>query len=340
MTGPLKGLTIIELVGIGPGPFAGMMFADHGARVIAVERAAHSSQIPKDINRRGKEIIQLDLKNETDKDKLIQLVRGADGLFEGFRPGVMEKLGLGPKDLAPLNPRLVYGRMTGWGQDGPLAYTAGHDINYIALTGALEAMGPRAAPPPVPLNLIGDYGGGAMMLCFGMLAALLNAQKTGKGRVVDTAITDGTISLMSLFMSLDASGIWSHDREGNFLDGAAHFYGTYETVDERFMAVGAIEPQFMAAFLSLMDLPQSWLMDHMNPSKWSEFKETLRHQFKSRTQKEWTTLFDGSDACVSPVLSLKDAPHHPHNKARGSFLEKDGHIEPAPAPRFMPLDGC
>ena len=338
MTGPLDGLTIIELVGIGPGPFAGMMLADHGARVIAVERKGGGGQIPRDINRRGKDFVTLDLKDTADKARFLDLVREADALFEGFRPGVMEKLGLGPKDLAPINPRLVYGRMTGWGQDGPLAHTAGPDINYIALTGALEAMGERGAPPPVPLNLVGDYGGGAMMLCFGMLAALLDAQKTGKGRVVDAAITDGTISLMSLFMSLDASGLWSHARESNFLDGAAHFYGTYATKDDRFIAVGAMEPHFMATFLKRMDLPQDWLTDHMNPNKWSEFKIDLTERFKTRTRDEWAALFEGSDACVTPVLSLKEAPMHAHNQVRRSFHFKNGMLEPSPAPRYSPLD--
>lgn len=336
--GALSGITIVELVGIGPGPFAGMMLADHGARVIAVDKkGGASSLLTVDINRRGKEWLELDLKDQTDRAQLLDLVKSADGLIEGFRPGVMEKLGLGPDDLSTVNPRLVYGRMTGWGQDGPMAQMAGHDINYIGLTGALHAMGSADTPPPVPLNLIGDYGGGAMMLAFGMLAALLSARETGKGAVVDAAMTDGTAALMSLFWSLKASGLWSDTRGDNFLDGGAHFYGTYACSDGRFMAVGPIEPHFMMIFIQTLGLDPAILGDHMNRAKWPDLKQLVADAFKAKPRDHWAQVFDGLDACVTPVLSLSEAPDHPHNKTRQTYQTVDGVVQPAPAPKITPF---
>lgn len=333
--GPLAGYRIIEVVGIGPGPFAGMMFADMGADVIAVDRKGSDASILKtDINRRGKRSISLDLKSDDGRATFLDLCKTADALFEGFRPGVMEKLSLGPDDVASVNPKLVYGRLTGWGQTGPLSQTAGHDINYIALSGALHAMGPKDGPPTAPLNLVGDYGGGGMMMAFGLVCALLEAQKSGKGQTVDVSMVEGASALMSIFHSLKASGMWAPARGVNLLDGGAHFYGTFETADGKYVSLGAIEPQFMQAFINKTGLDASWMNKHMNPAEWPKLRIELKTMFKTKTSKEWEALLDGSDACFAPILPFWEADKHPHNKARESFIEVDGLTQPAPTPRF------
>lgn len=333
--GPLAGYRIIEIVGIGPGPFAGMLFADMGAEVIAVDRPGKSAMdMPVDINRRGKRSIELDLKSADGKAAFLKLCETADALFEGFRPGVMEKLGLGPDDVAAANPKLVYGRMTGWGQTGPLAKTAGHDINYIALSGALHAMGPAGKPPVAPLNLVGDYGGGAMMLAFGLVSALLEAQKSGKGQTVDVSMVEGASLLMSMFHSMAASHRWAPMRGVNLLDGGAHFYGTFETKDSEFVSFGAIEPHFMQVFVDKAGLDESWMQNHMNPGEWPRLKEELATLFRTRTAAEWQSLLEGTDACFAPVLPFWEAHKHPHNMARESFVDIEGMIQPAPAPKF------
>lgn len=334
--GPLAGIRIIEVVGIGPGPFAGMMLADMGAEVILVDRAGPPSltDLAVDINRRGKKSICLDLKSADDKETFLKLCETADGLFEGFRPGTMEKLGLGPDDVTARNKRLVYGRMTGWGQTGPLAKTAGHDINYISLSGALHAIGPADTPPTVPLNLIGDYGGGGMMLAFGMVCALLEAKSSGKGQTIDVSMVEGSAALMSIFHSLKASGLWNGARGHNMLDGGAHFYGTFETSDGQFVSLGAIELPFMQVFVEKAGLDASWLSKHMNANEWPALKKELQTLFSSKTRNEWQKLLDGTDACFAPILSLDEAPAHPHNQARQSFIDINGVPQPAPTPNF------
>lgn len=332
--GPLSGYRIIEVVGIGPGPFAGMMFADMGAEVIAVDRTGSGGILKVDINRRGKRSIALDLKSDEGREAFLKLCETADALFEGFRPGVMEKLSLGPDDVATVNPKLVYGRLTGWGQTGPLAQSAGHDINYIALSGALHAIGPKDAPPTVPLNLVGDYGGGGMMMAFGLVCALLEAQKSGKGQTVDVSMLEGSSALMSIFHSLMASGLWAPARGINMLDGGAHFYGSYETADGKYVSFGAIEPQFMMAFIEKTGLDASWLNKHMDPSSWPALRSELEILFKSKPSEEWEALLSGSDACFAPILPFWEAHKHPHNAARGSFIDIDGIKQPAPTPKF------
>jgi len=332
--GPLSGYRIVEVVGIGPGPFAGMMFADMGAEVIAVDRPGGGTMLPVDINRRGKRSIELDLKSEDGKTAFLKLCETADALFEGYRPGVMEKLGLGPDDVAAVNPKLVYGRMTGWGQTGPLANTAGHDINYIALSGALHAVGPADGPPTVPLNLMADYGGGGMMLAFGLVCALLEAQKSGKGQTIDVSMVEGSSALMSLFHSLKASGLWAERRGVNMLDGGAHFYGTFETSDGEFISLGAIEPQFMQVFIEKTGLDATWMQNHMNPAEWPRLKSELADLFKTKRSAEWQELLGGTDACFAPILPFWEACKHPQNAARNSFVEIDGLMQPAPTPKF------
>jgi alpha-methylacyl-CoA racemase len=333
--GPLQGLRIIEMGGIGPGPFCGMLLADMGADVVCVERTAPPLMDPKtDIMRRGKRTITLNLKQEGDRETLLRLVERADALFEGFRPGVMEKLGLGPEECLARNPRLVYGRMTGWGQSGPLASAAGHDINYISLTGALHATGPRGGKPVPPVPPAGDFGGGAMFLVFGLACALLEAQKSGQGQVVDTAMTDGTALLMALFHSMDAQGAWVQRRGSNLLDGGAHFYGAYETSDGKYVSLGAIEPQFYAELIRIAKLDPADFEQQMDRRRWPELQAKLEALFKTRTRDEWCDLMEGTDTCFAPVLNLHEAPDHPHNKARGTYIEVSGMVQPGPAPRF------
>ena len=331
----LKGIKIIEIAALGPAPFAGMMLADMGADVILVERKADpkKNRVP-DCNRRGKRSIALNLKNADDVEKLLQLAEKADVLFEGFRPGVMERLGLSPDILQQRNPRLIIGRMTGWGQYGPLAHAAGHDINYISLTGALRAISRKGQKPVPPLNLVGDYGGGGMFLVTGILAALVERQNSGKGQVIDVAMTDGSAVLMSVFNTLHAQGIWQTEQGVNALDSGAHFYEVYETSDQKYISIGPIEPAFYNLLIEKTGLDANEFAAQYDPSKWSALKEKLSEFFKSKTQNEWCELLEGTDVCFAPVLNFIEAQKHPHNIARKTYIELDGMVQPAPAPRF------
>ena len=333
--GPLKGIKVIEMAGIGPGPFSGMLLADMGAEVIVVERKADPKKrrLP-DCSRRGKRSIALNLKTEEGVETLLKLVEKADVLFEGFRPGVMERLGIGPNICLARNPKLVYGRMTGWGQTGPLAKAAGHDINYISLSGALYAMGRKEENPVPPLNLVGDYGGGGMFLVMGILAALLEAKNSGKGQVVDAAMTEGSSVLMAMFHSLHAMGMWSPKRGVNLLDTGAHFYDVFETKDEKYVSIGSIEPQFYALLMQKANLDADTFGFQMNQKEWPAMKEKLITIFKTKTQSEWCELMEGTDVCFAPVLNFIEAQQHPHNVARNAFIKVDGMSQPAPAPRF------
>ncbi len=321
MPGALAGLTIVEMAGLGPGPFAGMMLADHGARVTRIERPGNLS-VPNDPLTRNRESIALDLRQEAGRAIVCRLASTADGLIEGYRPGVMERLGLGPDALIAANPKLVYGRVTGWGQDGPLAQEAGHDINYLALTGLLSCIGEADRPPVPPLNLVADYAGGGMMLAFGMVAALLHASKTGEGQVVDAAMTDGAALIGAMVFGLRAAGLWEGGRGGNLLDGGDPVYGCYLCADGRFVAVGAIEPQFRAALYAGLEVPPG------SP------RDVMAAAFLRRSRDEWVTAFARSDSCVAPVLDLGEAPDHHHHAARGTFIALGGVIQPGPAPRL------
>ncbi len=335
--GPLAGVKVIEMRGIGPGPYAGMLLADMGAEVIVVDRssAAQGISMPSryDVNSRGKKSIALDLKQAAGLDALLKLVEQADILFEGYRPGVAERLGFGPEVCQQRNPGLIYGRMTGWGQTGPLAKAAGHDINYISLTGSLAAIGGADKPVP-PLNLVGDYAGGSLFLVMGILAALFEKQTSGKGQVVDAAIVDGSASLMSIFYTLNNLGLWSTRRGANMFDGAAHFYDTYETSDGKFVSIGSIEPQFYALLLEKACLDPEIFRDQGEMAQWPLLKQRLVEIFKTRSRDEWCELMEGSDICFAPVLDFKEAPQHPHNIARSTYVEIEGLEQPAPAPRF------
>ncbi len=333
--GPLAGVKVIELAGIGPGPFAGMLLADLGAEVISVERASDPKKIRfPECSRRGKKSIALNLKSTEGVETLLGLIEHADMLIEGFRPGVMEKLGLGPEQCHAKNARLIYGRMTGWGQSGPLSQVAGHDINYISLTGALHAMGRAGEKPVPPLNLVGDFGGGSMFLIMGMLAALYEAQKSGQGQVIDAAMTDGSALLMSMFNSLHAMKMWSPKRGVNLLDSGAHFYETYETSDGKYISVGSIEPQFYALLMEKCQLDPEVFGDQHNPASWSDLKGKLTEIFKTKTRDEWCELMEGTDVCFAPVLDFLEAQSHPHNLERETYIEVDGVVQPAPGPRF------
>ncbi|WP_114228029.1 MULTISPECIES: CaiB/BaiF CoA transferase family protein [Sphingomonas] len=321
MAGPLAGLTIVELAGLGPGPFAAMMLADHGARVIRVERQGNLS-VPNDPLTRNRESIALDLKQEEGRAIVRRLAERADGLIEGYRPGVMEKLGLGPDALLAANPRLVYGRITGWGQEGPLAQTAGHDINYLGLTGLLSCIGTADRPPMPPLNLVADYAGGGLMLAFGMVSALLAVQRGGPGQVIDAAMTDGAALTGAVIFGLRAAGMWRDERGANLLDGGDPIYGCYACADDRHVSVGALEPQFRAALFEGLGLAGA-------PSK-----AEIAAAFASRPRADWLERFAGTDACVGPVLGLGDAPDDPHNRARGTFIKVGGVTQPGPAPRY------
>ncbi|WP_421788898.1 CaiB/BaiF CoA transferase family protein [Hyphobacterium sp.] len=335
MSRPLDGIRVIELAGIGPGPLAGQLLADLGADVISIDRKAEPVMMerPKDANRRNKRSIAINLKAEGASDIVLKLCETADILFEGFRPGVAERLGLGPDNVHAVNPALVYGRLTGWGQDGPLSDRAGHDINYISITGALDAIGSKDKPVP-PLNLVGDYAGGSLMLVYGMMAALVKAKSTGKGDIVDAAMTDGSAAIMSLIHSLRAGGLWKDEREANLIDGGTPFYRCYETADGKFMAVGSIEPQFFAELITGLGLSEDWLARQYDQTAWPGLQAELESVFKTKSRKEWTAHFETTDACVSPVLTMGEAPGHPHNQARGTFVEQDGYLQPAAAPRF------
>ncbi|MES5824223.1 CaiB/BaiF CoA-transferase family protein [Streptomyces sp. RG80] len=335
--GPLAGCRVLELAGIGPGPFAGMTLADLGAEVVRVDRPGGSGLFPGfehvDVLNRGKKSVLLDLKRPDAVRAVLDMAARADILIEGYRPGVAERLGLGPDDCLARNPRLVYGRMTGWGQDGPLARLAGHDIGYIALTGALHAVGRAGGPPQIPLNLVGDFGGGGTYLVIGVLAALREAERTGRGQVVDAAIVDGTAHLLAGTHMMLATGTWQDERGVNLLDGGAPFYAVYETSDGRHMAVGALEPKFYAELLAVLGLDEDPAAQH-DRTGWPRLRERLAAAFASRTQDEWAKAFSTSDACVAPVLSLREASNHPHIRARGTLVERDGVLQPAPAPRF------
>ncbi|NMQ19107.1 CoA transferase [Candidatus Competibacter phosphatis] len=337
--GPLQGIKVVEFAGLGPVPFSGMVLSDLGAEVVQINREANAPEInlfapEKNIPNRGRRIVRLDLKASADMATALRLIERADMLIEGFRPGVMERLGLGPELCLARNPRLVYGRMTGWGQTGPLAQTAGHDINYLALSGALHAIGRADGGPTPPLNLIADYGGGAMLLLVGLLAALLEAGKSGQGQVVDAAMSDGSALLMAAIYSLKAMGYWSDRRESNFLDGGAHFYDTYQCADGKWLAVGPIEPHFYRILLEGCGVTDPDPRQQWHPKSWPTMKERLRAALRTKNRDEWCALFEGSDACVTPVLGLEEAPTHPHNQARQTFVEHAGLVQPAPAPRF------
>jgi alpha-methylacyl-CoA racemase len=331
-SGPLAGFRIVEFAGIGPGPFACMMLADMGAEVVALDRPeARKNQ--KSAAARGRKAVEIDLKSKAALAQTLDLLEHADALVEGFRPGVMERLGLGPDVVLARNPRLVYGRMTGWGQDGPLAQAAGHDINYISVTGALAAIGPTERPTP-PLNLVGDFGGGALYLVVGVLAALLEAKKSGKGQVVDAAMCDGAASLMSMFYDFAAIGRWTHERESNFLDGGAHFYGVYQCACGHFISIGSIEPQFYALLRQLAGLSDPAFDAQMEREAWPSLREKLDAVFKTKTRDEWCKIMEGTDVCFAPVLTVAEAPLHPHMVARNTFVQRHGVTQPAPAPRF------
>jgi len=339
--GPLSGVKVIEVAGIGPGPFCGMLLADLGADVVRVDRPGGGlTVVPRDreLVNRGKRSIEVDLRSTDGAARVLALVEKADVLFEPFRPGVAERLGIGPDTCLELNPRLIYGRMTGWGQDGPLASTAGHDIAYIAPTGALHAIGPAAGPPSPPLNLLGDFAGGSLYLAVGILAALHETRQSGRGQVVDAAIVDGVAHLMTMFYGMLDDGVWRDEREANLIDGAAPFYRSYETSDGKHMAVGAIEPQFYAEFSKLLGIELE-PSDQMDPQSWQATIECVAAAFATRTRQEWTEIFDGSDACVAPVLGISEARTHPHLVARKVFVDQHGAVQPAPAPRFSRTPG-
>jgi alpha-methylacyl-CoA racemase len=337
MPGALEGITIIELAGIGPAPFTGMMLADHGARVIRIDRPGTAARgaLKFDASLRNRDHVEFDLKSDEGRAQVLEMVREADGLIEGFRPGVLERMGLGPDVLLEANPRLVIGRMTGWGQDGPMANAAGHDINYIALAGSLHTFGRAGEKPTPPLNAVGDYGGGGMMLAFGMLAGILSARTTGKGQVVDCAMVDGGALLATLIWSLHSTGRWEDGRGRNILDTGAAYYETYETADGKFVAIGPVEPQFYAELLERLGISgDPDFADQNDRAAWPRMKERLTQIFLGKTRDEWCALLEGSDVCFAPVLSLAEAPKHPHNVARGTFIEAAGITQPAPAPRF------
>ena len=336
MSGPLQGVRIVEMSGLGPAPFACMMLADLGAEVICVDRLSAGDArgpVAADIFRRGKRSMALDLKQPGALQAVLKLIDSADVVVEGFRPGVMERLGLGPDVCLSRNPRLVYGRMTGWGQSGPMAAAAGHDINYIALSGALHAIG-TIGQPLAPLNLVGDFGGGGMLLAVGVLSAVLSARATGKGQVVDAAMTDGSALLMTMIYGWKAAGQWIDRRGVNMLDGGAHFYGTYQCSDGEWIAVGSIEPQFYALLVEKAGLQDVDLAAQRDRATWPQMRERLAEAFARRTRAQWCELMEGSDVCFSPVLSMTEAPGHPHNAARQTFVDVQGVTQPAPAPRF------
>lgn len=337
--GPLHGFKIIEMSSIGPVPFCGMLLADMGADVVRIDRAGTPAAHSQNPVNRGRRSIALDLKQDNDRQLLLSLIDKADALIEGYRPGVMERLQLGPGICLARNPRMVFGRMTGWGQDGPLAAAAGHDLNYIALSGALHAMSGRSAQPHPPLNLVGDYGGGALYLAMGVLAALLEASRSGKGQVVDTAMTDGAASLMTLFYGMLNAGQWQTTPGANLLDGGVPWYDCYRCADGKFISVAALEPQFYAELLQRCALPTENLQERANPLKWPQQRAQLEQLFASKTRDEWCQLLEGTDVCFAPVLDMTEAPLHEHNRSRQTFVPDQGGWQPAPAPRFSRTPG-
>ena len=333
-SGPLRGLRVVEFAGIGPVPFAAMLLADMGADVVRIVRPGTPALDKRDIVERGRRVVVLDLKAPAALESALDLIEHADALLEGFRPGVLERLGLGPDVALARNPRLIYGRMTGWGQTGPLAHAAGHDIDYIALTGALHAIGEQGRGPVPPLNLLGDFGGGALYLIVGVLAAVLEAQRSGRGQVVDAAIVDGAASLMTFIYAALARGAWRDERGGNLLDGGAPFYTTYRCADGKYIAVGALEPQFHEVLIARLGLDEQAFKERLNPESWPRLRQVLQQTFAQRTHREWCDLLEGTDACFAPVLALEEAAAHPHMAARKVFDAVDGVLCPAPAPRF------
>jgi alpha-methylacyl-CoA racemase len=345
MSGPLQGVRVIEVAGIGPGPFAAMLLSDMGAEVLRLDRA-QAVRTPlddtpsRDLLARGRRSVGVDLKNPDGAEVVLRLVESADVLVEGFRPGVAERLGIGPDECLARNPRLVYGRMTGWGQDGPLAQAAGHDINYIALAGALHPIGRAGEGPVPPLNLVGDFGGGGMLLAFGVVCALVERERSGQGQVVDAAMVDGAAVLTTMFHSLMAVGMWTTERGRNLLDTGAHFYDSYECADGEYVSIGSIEPQFYAELRRLAGFDDAAYDAQLDRDAWPTLKERVAEVFRTKTRDEWCTLMEGSDVCFAPVLSLAEAPQHPHNVARGTFTEVAGIVQPAPAPRFSRTPGA
>jgi len=337
--GPLSGLKVLEFAGIGPGPFCGMLLSDLGADVVRVDRKGSGRAAPWDITARGRRSVALDLKQPAAVETCLKLMETADAVFEGFRPGVMERLGLGPEIALKRNPKLVYGRMTGWGQTGPYASAAGHDMNYIAITGALHAIGTQEKPVP-PLNLVGDFGGGALYLAFGLLAGVIQARETGRGQVIDCAMSDGAASLMAMFYGFKASGAWQEQRRSNLLDGGAHFYDTYQCADGRWVSIGSIEPQFYALLLEKTGIADPEFARQMDRSLWPKLREKLAAVIAGKTQAEWTQIMADTDVCFAPVLDLDEAPKHPHNVARETFVDVAGVVQPAPAPRFSATPGA
>ncbi|NQE64056.1 CaiB/BaiF CoA-transferase family protein [Caulobacter sp. RHG1] len=337
--GPLSGLKIVEFAGIGPGPFCGMLLSDLGADVIRIDRKGQGRSSPADITARGRRSVALDLKNPEAIETCLKLLESADGLIEGFRPGVMERLGLGPDVVLARNPKLVFGRMTGWGQTGPYAKAAGHDMNYIAITGALHAIGTEAKPVP-PLNLVGDFGGGALYLAFGLLAGVIHARSTGQGQVIDCAMSDGAASLMAMFYGFKAGGMWNEGRRTNLLDGGAHFYDTYECSDGKWISIGSIEPQFYLLLLEKTGITDPQFQHQMSREEWPELREKLAVVIKTKTRDDWCAIMDATDVCFAPVLSMDEAPKHAHNAARETFVEIGGVTQPAPAPRFSATPGA
>ncbi len=337
--GPLTGLKIVEFAGIGPGPFCGMLLSDLGADVIRIDRKGGGrGGSPTDITSRGRRSVALDLKSPAAIEACLKLFESADVVFEGFRPGVMERLGLGPDVALKRNPKLVFGRMTGWGQTGPYANAAGHDMNYIAITGALHAIGTDEKPIP-PLNLVGDFGGGALYLAFGLLAGVISARETGKGQVIDCAMSDGAASLMAMFYGFKAAGAWKEQRRSNLLDGGAHFYDTYQCSDGKWVSIGSIEPQFYALLLEKTGITDPEFAKQMDRSAWPSLREKLAAAIAKKTQAEWSEIMGGTDVCFAPILDLDEAPKHPHNAARQTFVEVGGVTQPAPAPRFSATPG-
>ena len=342
--GPLQGLTIIEISGIGPGPFAAMLLADMGAEVIRVERpggsmftAAHNPKL--DFLNRNKRCISVNLKERDGVDTVLTLLEKAGALLEGNRPGVMERLGLGPDICLARNPALVYGRMTGWGQEGPMAKEAGHDINYIALSGALHGIGRAGEKPAIPLNLVGDFGGGGLMLAFGMVCALLEAKSSGKGQVVDAAMIDGAAALMASTFAANQAGFWSDERGTNLLDSGSHFYEVYETADGKYISLGSIEPQFYATLLNKLGDDAKHFENQFDMGNWPQMKAKMTEIIKCKTRDDWDVIFTGSDVCYAPVLSMSEVRHHPHHQARGTFIDDGDVWQPAPAPRFSRTKG-
>jgi alpha-methylacyl-CoA racemase len=331
--GPLRGITVVELAAIGPAPFCGMVLADLGADVVRIDRPGGPGAPPGPLERSRRSVV-VDLKHPEAAGVVMRMVEGADVLVEGFRPGVMERLGIGPEPCLERNPALVYGRVTGWGREGPLARDAGHDIDYLAVAGALHPIGPAGRPPVPPLNLVGDFGGGGMLLANGILAALVERAGSGRGQVVDAAMVDGAALLTAFVHGLVAAGVWTGERGANLFDGGAPFYDAYECADGRFLAIGALEPAFYETLIDLLGLDPASVPDRMDRTRWAELREAIAGAVRRRTRDEWAAVFAGRDACAAPVLALDEAPAHPHNRQRRTFVEVGGVVQPAPAPRF------